>query len=363
MKSVSVTLKNISKVFKGFEGQDIRAVDDVSFSVKPGEFVTLLGPSGCGKTTTLRMIAGFETPTKGKIMIGEGDVTFTPPWKRDIAMVFQSYGLFPHMSVGNNVAYGLKMRKMDREKIKKQVSEILELVGLKGFEHRPPSSLSGGQQQRVALARALVVEPSVLLFDEPLSNLDVLLREQMRVEIRRIQKQVGITALYVTHDRTEAMTLSDRIIVMNSGKIMQIGTPNEVYEKPESKFVASFMGKIAFFPVEIKAIMEDRVKVAIKGKELVLNKEIEISENLKYVLGCRPEGLYLEAPGKGHIEGKVLTNVYLGNYVESYVKTEFGEVMVKTEAGVSDGFEEGAAVSVAIKEERAKLIPDTQANS
>jgi len=358
MKSVSVTLKNISKVFKGFEGQDINAVDDVSFSVKPGEFVTLLGPSGCGKTTTLRMIAGFETPTKGKILIGEGDVTFIPPWKRDIAMVFQSYGLFPHMSVGNNVAYGLKMRKMDKAKIKEQVSSILELVGLKGFEHRPPSSLSGGQQQRVALARALVVEPSVLLFDEPLSNLDVLLREQMRVEIRRIQKQVGITALYVTHDRTEAMTLSDRIVVMNDGKIMQIGSPNEVYEKPNSKFVANFMGKIAFFPIEIKAVEPESVKVSIKGKELLLKKGIEISENVKYVLGCRPEGLYLKTPGKGHIEGKVITNVYLGNYVESYVKTEFGEVMVKAEAETSGSFEEGAPVSISIKEERAKLIPD-----
>ncbi|MDI3495370.1 MAG: iron(III) transport system ATP-binding protein [Pseudothermotoga sp.] len=358
MKSVSVTLKNISKVFKGFEGNDIRAVDDVSFNVNPGEFVTLLGPSGCGKTTTLRMIAGFETPTKGKILIGEKDVTFIPPWKRDIAMVFQSYGLFPHMSVGNNVAYGLKMRKVDKNKIKEQVSSILELVGLKGFEHRPPSSLSGGQQQRVALARALVVEPSVLLFDEPLSNLDVLLREQMRVEIRRIQKKVGITTLYVTHDRTEAMTLSDRIIVMNNGKIMQIGSPNEVYEKPNSKFVASFMGKIAFFPVEINAVEPGSIKVTIKGKELILKKGIKISENVKYVLGCRPEGLYLTAPKKGHIEGRVLTNVYLGNYVESYVETEFGEIMVKTEAGTSGGFEEGAAVSVVIKEELAKLIPD-----
>ncbi|MGC9384753.1 MAG: ABC transporter ATP-binding protein [Kosmotogaceae bacterium] len=358
MKSVEVTLNKITKIFKGFGGEDIIAAENVTFNVKPGEFVTLLGPSGCGKTTTLRMIAGFEKPTKGHITVGDEDVTFIPPWKRDIAMVFQSYGLFPHMSVGDNIGYGLKMRKVEKSKRKERISSILKLVGLEGFENRPPSSLSGGQQQRVALARALVVEPSVLLFDEPLSNLDVLLREQMRVEIRRIQKRIGITALYVTHDRTEAMTLSDRIVVMKDGKIRQIGSPFEVYENPDSKFVASFMGKIAFFPVKVRTVEDNEIKIIINDSELTLQKAREISLEKKYILGCRPEALKIVERGKGQIDGKIITNVYLGNYLESYVKTEFGEIMVKTDTDEEIWYKEGQDVSIAIKEWLAKLIPE-----
>ncbi|TYB81576.1 MAG: ABC transporter ATP-binding protein [Kosmotoga sp.] len=358
MKSIEVTLNKITKIFKGFGGEDIVAAENVTFNVKPGEFVTLLGPSGCGKTTTLRMIAGFEKPTNGHITVGDEDVTFIPPWKRDIAMVFQSYGLFPHMSVGENIGYGLKMRKVEKSKRKERINSILKLVGLEGFENRPPSSLSGGQQQRVALARALVVEPSVLLFDEPLSNLDVLLREQMRVEIRRIQKRIGITALYVTHDRTEAMTLSDRIVVMKEGKIMQIGSPFEVYENPDSKFVASFMGKIAFFPVKVQSVEEKKIKILINDNELTLQKAREISLDKKYILGCRPEALKIVERGKGQIAGKIITNVYLGNYLESYVKTEFGEIMVKTDTDEEIWYKEGQDVSIAIKEWLAKLIPE-----
>ena len=236
IQSKSVTLENVSKVFKDPQsGRDVVAVDGADFTINPGELVTLLGPSGCGKTTTLRMIAGFELPTTGRIRIDAEDITLLPPNKRDTAMVFQSYGLFPHMNVFDNVAYGLRLRKVPQKELSERVMRYLGMVGLGDLAKRPPSRLSGGQQQRVALARSLIVEPSVLLLDEPLSNLDALLREQMRVEIRRIQKSLGITAAYVTHDRVEAMSLSDRIIVMNEGKIVQMGTPHQIYRDPEDE--------------------------------------------------------------------------------------------------------------------------------
>ena len=237
----SVTLNGITKVFRDPQsGQDVRAVESVSFRLEPGELVTLLGPSGCGKTTVLRILSGFEQPTSGRILIGEADVTDVPANGRDTAMVFQSYGLFPHMSVFDNVAYGLKLRRVPRVEAAKKVARFLDMVGLGALAKRSPSRLSGGQQQRVALARALIVEPSVLLLDEPLSNLDAVLREQMRVEIRRLQKSLGITAMYVTHDRVEAMSLSDRIIVMRNGRIVQVGTPSEIYRDPANSFVAGF---------------------------------------------------------------------------------------------------------------------------
>lgn len=359
MSASSVKLRNVFKTFKGFKGEDIHAVDDVSFEIEPGIFATLLGPSGCGKTTSLRMIAGFENPTKGKITIGEEDVTYIPPWKRDTAMVFQSYGLFPHMTVGENIGYGLKMRKVAKLTLEKKVLDILELVGLKGFEDRPPSSLSGGQQQRVALARALVVEPSVLLFDEPLSNLDVLLREQMRVEIRRIQQKTGITAIYVTHDRTEAMTLSDVVIVMNNGKIVQIGSPFEMYEEPNSAFVGSFMGKMAFFPVNVLNWEGDIGIVELYQKKLRIriSRTVTPDKSLSYAIACRPESLQIQQPEKGVIPGVLTTNVYLGNVIESYVKTDFGEIMVKSELQRGFLIAEQAKVSVSIQSEKAILLP------
>lgn len=353
-KRVSVRLENVVKVFRDKRGKEVKAVDNVSLEVRPGEFVTLLGPSGCGKTTTLRMIAGFEKPSSGRIFINDVDVVDIPPWKRDTGMVFQSYGLFPHMSVAENVAYGLKMRKVPKDEIERRVSEILRIVGLAGFEERAPSSLSGGQQQRVALARALVVEPSVLLFDEPLSNLDVLLREQMRVEIKRIQREVGITAIYVTHDRAEALTLSDRIVVMKDGRIEQVGTPQEVYERPASKFVAEFMGKINFFPIEILETSERSASVKLLQKVYHVPAPSRRAE--RYVLGCRPEGLKLKA--EGPLNGVVRTVVYMGNFCEYYLDTEFGEVMLKAVPPFDPNVVEGAKVGFDIVPEVAKLIPD-----
>ncbi|MBQ7263234.1 MAG: ABC transporter ATP-binding protein [Synergistaceae bacterium] len=322
--SKSVTLEHIVKVFKDPQsGQDVRAVDDVSFRLEPGELVTLLGPSGCGKTTVLRMLSGFERPTSGRIFIGESDVTHAPPNERDTAMVFQSYGLFPHMDVFDNVAYGLKLRKIPKADIERKVARFLDMVGLGALAKRPPSRLSGGQQQRVALARSLIVEPSVLLLDEPLSNLDALLREQMRVEIRRLQKSLGITAMYVTHDRVEAMSLSDRIIVMRGGYVVQMGTPSQIYRDPVDTFVAGFVGKVAFFPCAVQGASGTGLRVDVRGRTFDVSRAAEgLAPGDRAMIMVRPESLSLGEPGAGVQDGVVTANVYLGNSVESWVRTE-----------------------------------------
>ena len=337
-KSVAVTLEHVTKRFKNVKGKaDVIAVNDSNFVIEPGELVTLLGPSGCGKTTTLRMVAGFVLPTEGKIYIGNEDVTMLPPNKRNTATMFQSYGLFPHMTVFDNVAYGLRLRKVDEKEIKERVEEMLKLLGLEGYGDRAPSKLSGGQQQRVALARTLIVAPQVLLFDEPLSNLDALLREQMRVEIKKIQKSLGITAIYVTHDRVEAMSLSDRVIVMKDGFVRQIGKPSEIYEQPNSRFVAGFVGKAAFFPVKVTS--EDN------GKFKTL------------LIMARPESLRLVDKGEGKFDAKVKLNVYLGNSIETFLETDFGEVLVEIDdPKVKKVYGEGEEVSVDFDPGRVRLL-------
>lgn len=238
---MELVLKNLTKVFEK-DGAQVRAVDGVNLTVGKGEFITFLGPSGCGKTTTLRMIAGFEDPTDGAIFLGTQDITHLAANKRDLGFVFQNYALFPHMTVGANVAYGLNVRGVSKAEVEQRVTEALAAVGLEKEGRRYPNQLSGGQQQRVALARALVLRPKLLLMDEPLSNLDAKLRNHMRGEIRRIQKEWGLTCLYVTHDQKEALTMSDRIMVMNAGRVEQIGTPQELYTTPKTPFVADFIG-------------------------------------------------------------------------------------------------------------------------
>ena len=358
--SVSVTLEHVSKVFKNTKGRaDVVAVQDASFEVKAGELVTLLGPSGCGKTTTLRMIAGFDLPSKGSVHIGSEEVTMLPPNKRDTATVFQSYGLFPHMSVGENVAYGLKLRKLNLSDIKEKVKNTLDMVDLGALYDRAPGQLSGGQQQRVALARSLIVEPSVLLLDEPLSNLDALLREQMRVEIRRIQKSLGITAVYVTHDRVEAMSLSDQVIVMRDGIIQQIGSPKEVYEDPVSPFVAGFVGKAAFFPVELLERDSDSWRCKL-GKAQITVKRFasDLVQGRKALLMARPESLRLAEAGDGFVEGTVRLNVYLGHSIESFIETVYGEILVQIDDPSSKKiWQEGSKVSISFAGDRVKLLP------
>jgi iron(III) transport system ATP-binding protein len=361
--SVSVTLEGVTKVFKNTgakQGQrpDVIAVHESNFVVEGGELVTLLGPSGCGKTTTLRMIAGFELPSSGKILIGSEDVTMLPPNARDTATVFQSYGLFPHLTVGENVAYGLKLRKLPKKDIEEKVLKFLNMVGLGSLRDRPPGQLSGGQQQRVALARSLIVEPSVLLLDEPLSNLDALLREQMRVEIRRIQKSLGISAVYVTHDRVEAMSLSDRVIVMRDGEIKQIGAPQAIYEDPDSMFVAGFVGKAAFFPVELEEKNASVWRCRLGSKTFEAARYApDVKAGVPAVIMARPESLRLVEKGKGAVEGIVRMNVYLGSSVETFVETPAGEVLIQVDDPASKKiFPEGAPVSIDFNPQRIRLL-------
>ncbi|HEY8541486.1 MAG TPA: ABC transporter ATP-binding protein [Pseudothermotoga sp.] len=333
MTEYYVEVRNLTKEFKDpSTGSFIKAVNDVSFGVKKGQLMTLLGPSGCGKTTTLRLIGGFEIATKGDVLIDGSIVNDQPPNKRPTAMVFQSYALFPHMNVFENVAYGLKNRKLTSQEIKNRVSQILHIVGLSGLEKRYPSQLSGGQQQRVALARALVIQPKVLLLDEPLSNLDAKLREQMRIELKKIQSSLGITSIYVTHDQLEAMTLSDVITVMKDGIIMQQDPPQMIYRYPVNKFVAGFIGKANFLEAVVVQCTENKCKIRTMNNvqiEVHVREGIQYEVNEKVYLVLRPEGGRFVKPKEGIIDGVVITRVYTGASAFFEVKTDYGILSIE----------------------------------
>ena len=321
-----VRLEHISKIYKDPKtGKDFYAVKDANLEIKPGSFVTLLGPSGCGKTTTLRMIAGFESPDEGEIYLGGEPINALTPNKRDTAMVFQSYALLPHYNIFDNVAYGLKLRKLDKATIKEKVTGILKLVGLEGMEARMTNQLSGGQQQRVALARALVLEPGVLLFDEPLSNLDAKLRVSMRTEIRRIQQEAGITAIYVTHDQSEAMALSDQIIIMEKGVVSQIGTPQEIYYHPANEFVADFIGEANFLRGTLTQKQGDRGTVVVEGTPVDVVGVYGIQQGSGCTLVLRPESAVLS--DRGQLPCKVIVSCFMGSYQNYHVMV--GNTMVK----------------------------------
>ena len=323
-----VRLEHISKIYQDPKtGKDFYAVKDTSLTIEPGSFVTLLGPSGCGKTTTLRMIAGFESPDEGEIYLGDEPINELTPNKRDTAMVFQSYALLPHYNVFDNVAYGLKLRKVPKDEIRERVMKILDLVELSGMEGRMTNQLSGGQQQRVALARALVIEPSVLLFDEPLSNLDAKLRVTMRTEIRRIQQEVGITAVYVTHDQSEAMALSDNIIIMNKGVVAQMGTPQEIYYHPVNEFVADFIGEANFLRGEMLRREKDMAVLNVEGSELQVPARDDMKAGEQYTLVLRPEAAHLE--DAGGLPCKVVLSCFMGSYQNYHVMV--GNTLVKLE--------------------------------
>ena len=313
-----VRLENVVKRFD----QDVVAVDGVSVEIPHGSFFALLGPSGCGKTTTLRMIGGFEEPTEGAIYLGDTDVVGLPPYKRDVNTVFQSYALFPHMTIFQNVAFGLERRKVDKKELEGRVLEILELVDLQGREGRKPRQLSGGQQQRVALARALVNTPRVLLLDEPLGALDLKLRKQMQLELKRIQGEVGITFVHVTHDQEEAMTMADTIAVMNQGKIEQLGAPSELYERPRTAFVANFLGTSNLLPGSVEgpgAVRLDEgtvVRVDTAGAAGAVS------------VGVRPEKVRLGEGGVNTLSGTVRESAYIGVATQIVVETSAGEVSV-----------------------------------
>ncbi len=306
---------------------DFTALHGVSLDVKKGEFFTLLGPSGCGKTTLLRMIAGFNSIEGGDFYFGETRINDVPAHKRDIGMVFQNYAIFPHLTVEENVAYGLKARKVGKEEINRRVKEALELVQIAPLASRKPSELSGGQQQRVALARAFVIEPSVLLMDEPLSNLDAKLRVQMRSIIKKLQRRLGITTIYVTHDQQEALAISDRIAVMNQGRVMQVGMPSEIYAKPQNPFVAGFIGVSNFLNCEVTACKAGMAKVSIKGE---LDIEVPVKANYigKACLSARPEQLFFSEKG---MPGKVLFSTFLGDFIEYEVELDDGQMLVINE--------------------------------
>ena len=311
-----LTLTNINKSFS-----DMPAVEDFNLSAEQGEFISFLGPSGCGKTTTLRMIAGFELPTSGNISIAGQDLTYVPPNKRNIGMVFQSYALFPNMTVAENIGYGLRVSGKPKAEIATRVQEMLSLIHLENFSTRYPYQLSGGQQQRVALVRALAIRPQVLLLDEPLSALDAKIRVELRQEIRRILQQLGITTIYVTHDQEEALSLSDRVVVMSQGRMEQVGTPAEIYTYPETEFVAKFVGQINLLPVDI--ISPPDGLVTIGQQKVRTSRAVQHAEGHSMRLAIRPEEL-----NPGHVEGaNNLTGIvdaitYLGSIVRVRIDVE-----------------------------------------
>ncbi len=323
-----VTIEHVTKIF-----QDAPAVDDLNLEIYEGEFFSLLGPSGCGKTTTLRMLGGFEEPTSGRIFLGGKEVTYLAPYRRDVNTVFQSYALFPHLSIFENVAFGLKRKRMDKAEIRRRVSTMLELVDLPHMEGRRTSQLSGGQQQRVALARALVNEPTLLLLDEPMSALDAKLRHQMQIELKRIQTQVGITFLYVTHDQEEAMTMSDRLVVMRLGRIEGIGSPREVYDRPTTEFVATFLGASNLLAGDVTALEGSVATVTLTsgttlrvGAERLPEKRVGLSVKV----GVRPEKITIGAgdggtmSGQNSLRGRVRVSTFTGVGNQYIVETSWG---------------------------------------
>ncbi len=349
-----VRLDHISKIYQNPKtGKDFYAVHDVDLEIKPGSFVTLLGPSGCGKTTTLRMIAGFESPDEGEIYLGGEPINALTPNKRDTAMVFQSYALFPHYNVYDNVAYGLKLRKMPRDEIREKVTRILKLVELSDMEQRMTNQLSGGQQQRVALARALVVEPGVLLFDEPLSNLDAKLRVQMRTEIRRIQQALGITAIYVTHDQSEAMAISDNIILMKDGVIAQMGSPTEIYYHPKSEFVADFIGECNFLDCRVTGWDGENATAEVDGHPVQVKTDRPASGDARIVL--RPEAI--EIADEGQLPCTVELSCFMGSYQNYHVRV--GNTLVKIADNCPIGrktFKVGDHAFISFRSECAHLL-------
>ena len=338
----AVTIKNVSKSFG-----DNTVLHDFSQVFADGEFVTLLGPSGCGKTTMLRMIAGFEKPTAGEIYVGEtlvsGDKTFLPPEKRNMGMVFQSYAVWPHMNVYDNVAYPLTIKRINKTDMKKKVEKVLSIVHLGQYAQRYPNQLSGGQQQRVALARALVAEPNLLLLDEPLSNLDAKLRESMRFEIKEIQQSLGIAVVYVTHDQTEAMAMSDRIFLINRGVVQQSGRPDEIYNHPNNQFVADFLGKVEFLKGESKD-----GRIHLLGTDQYLPYDGEKRGMVE--IAIRPENITMSAPGDAGLKGRVDKRYYLGDSADWRIALGKTNLRVITEGRRFSRFAPGDEVGLYIEE-------------
>lgn len=348
-KAASVRFDSVTKAFG-----EVVAVNKVDFEIEAGKLVTLLGPSGCGKTTTLRMIAGLEMATSGRILIGERDVTLLPATERDVSMVFQSYAVFPHMTVIENVAYGFTVTGHKKAEAHEKARAGLDLVGLAGYDDRLPSELSGGQQQRIAVARALVLEPEVLLFDEPLSNLDAKLRRRVREEIREIQQNLGLTCVYVTHDQEEALAVSDKIIVMRNAEIAQEGTPRELYEQPSDLFVADFIGDANIVEATIQSVAGEVATVSVGGNDLTLPSRGMSPGPVNVAI--RPDTVLISEPDSpGDLEGQVTKAAYLGDHLEYTVSTAVGDLFV-IDHTVKNPRPVGTKVSVKFSD-RIALVP------
>jgi iron(III) transport system ATP-binding protein len=355
-----LTLEHLTKNFpaRGKQVGEVTAVDDISLNIEKGQFVTLLGPSGCGKTTTLRLIGGFEFPTSGHIVLDGQRLEDVPPNRRDMAMVFQSYAIFPHLNVFENIAYGLKVKKIAATEIKRRVDEVTKLTQLTGLEDRAPNQLSGGQQQRVALARALVVEPKVLLFDEPLSNLDAKLREEMRFEIRDLQKRLGITAIYVTHAQEEALVMSDLIAIIHRGKLAQLGTPEEIYEHPRSRFVADFIGLSDFLPARVESYDATTAQIAVTGAKFTVPASLGLSRDQSILLHIRPYDIEFvgESAQQNVLPGVIKQATYLGNIVDYRVEVGQG-VSLRVQASTDRRHTAGERVRLHFPADKCHLIP------
>ena len=351
-------LIDVSKDFNG-----IYAVTSMNLAVNEGEFVCLLGPSGCGKTTTLQMIAGFETPTTGKILLAGRDITSVKPNQRGLGIVFQTYALFPHMTVAQNVSFGLEMRKVENAERERRVKKALDIVHLTEYKERYPRELSGGQRQRVALARALVIEPPVLLLDEPLSNLDAKLREVMQIELRRIQQQVGITTIMVTHDQGEALSISDRVMVMEKGRATQYDTPHNVYENPQSPFISTFVGKANM--LKGTALIEDgKYFAAVSGMKLALDMDLTDgqfpSPGQELILSLRPEKLRFSEPGRGYFDAQVKEKFFFGSQWHYTLASPLGTLMVLQPNDGRQPINVGDNLGIGWGESCVRIVPDSE---
>jgi len=351
-------LVNLSKRF----GKTV-AINSLSLEIQDGEIMTLLGPSGCGKTTTLRCIAGLVPPDEGEIYLGDERVTDLPPERRGVGLVFQNYALWPHMTVYENLAFGLQLRKVPKDEIRRRIDDALAMVRLPGFEKRYPRQLSGGQQQRVALARALVIEPKLLLLDEPLSNLDAQLREEMRFEIRELQKKLGITSVYVTHDQAEALVLSDRIAILHEGKLVQVGSPKDIYDRPVNRFVAGFIGLTSFIQGTVARWDETSGYAVVSTRDgLEINVQASaLSPGQEVTLAIRPEHIRMDSvqtatryDGENVFEGSVVRGAYLGDVIDYQVKV--GEWVLRVHAGTEKTLSSGERVWVTISPDQITLI-------
>ena len=358
---VDIVAENVVKVFGEGAGQ-VRALDDVSVTIRENEFFTLLGPSGCGKTTLLRLIAGFDQPTSGTIRLQGQDISHLPPFKRSVNTVFQSYALFPHMTVAQNIGFGLEMQGRPKKEVDEVVGKMLALVRMNELRDRRTDQISGGQQQRVALARALAPRPKVLLLDEPLSALDYKLRKDMQIELKRLQHETGITFIFVTHDQEEALTMSDRIAVMNRGKILQVGSPRQIYDHPAERFVADFIGDTNFLMADIASVAGGKARLRLaSGNEVGADLPEGMAESGRVTAVVRPEHATLVAPGQGEIDGTLENVVYLGTDTHYHLAFADGTPFVvrnQNQRNETETYSTGQSVGIAFAADALQVLRD-----